>query len=75
MSEYTFMVVTPDGDDEELLTVRSESLTMAIYSFFIEMLAKNNTEVFQELIASEEFYAVEGDTVHRLQDLIKAFDE
>lgn len=75
MSEYTFIVVTPEGDEEELLTVGGNNLRDAIYTFFIQMLVKGDTGVFQELIAAEGLYAAEGDTVHQPQDLIKAFDE
>lgn len=75
MSEFKFMVVTPEGNVERLMTVEAKNLKSAIYSFFIEMLVMNDTNAFQELLASERFYAVEGDTEHQPQDLIKAFDE
>jgi hypothetical protein len=75
MKEFKFMVVTPEDNYKRLLTVRARTLQYAIHRFFIRMLITDDVGVFQELLTSEKFYAVEGDTTHEAEDLIKAFAE
>lgn len=58
MKEWTFIVITPEDNEEELKTVHAETLESAIGMFFLTMIVESDADIFQKMLASKVLYAV-----------------